>query len=72
MNEPLPYVTLKQAAAALGVTADSLRHAAQDRRWGIASDNALAGRLGIKKLPGGRDWLIPRERLEAELARRHR
>jgi hypothetical protein len=69
-SRDLPYVTLIEAADALGITADRLRHAANDRRDGIASNNALAGRLGIFRLAGGRDWMIPREALLAEIARR--
>jgi hypothetical protein len=63
----LPIVTLIEAADALGVTADSLRQAA-NRRLGDASGHALAARLGVARI--GRDWLIPRDRLLAELERR--
>jgi len=70
MTSSFPYLTLIEAAAALGVTPGRLRWAANHRRNGDASEAALAGRLEIQKLPGGRDWLVPRPALEAELARR--
>lgn len=63
----LPYVTLIEAAEAMGITTSRLRHSMVD---GPDEGYALARRLGMFKLAGGRDWLIPRERLLAELARR--
>jgi hypothetical protein len=65
---PLQVVTLREAAAALGITAQTLKQSANNRRNGFASDRALAGRLGIVK--PGRDWLVPRSNLERELERR--
>jgi hypothetical protein len=65
----IPYVTLIEAAEAMGVTTARLRHSMVD---GPDEGGALARRLGMFKLAGGRDWLIPRERLLAELDRRAR
>lgn len=65
---PLEFVTLIEAAEALGVTPASLRQAANRRRDGDASEAALAARIGIQKL--GRDWYVGRDELIAELARR--
>lgn len=62
-------VTLVEATAALGLARDTLRGAARHARDGLASEeSALAGRLGMRRL--GRDWVVPRHRLDAEVARR--
>jgi len=66
---PVDLVTLAEASRALGtIKPQGLRTAAQQRRDGIASEKALAARLGMRRI--GRDWLVPRDRLEAEVARR--
>lgn len=66
---PVELVTLAEASRALGtIKPQGLRSAAQQRRDGLASETALAGRLGMRRI--GRDWLIPRDRLEAEVVRR--
>lgn len=63
------WVTLAEASRALKtISPQGLRTAAQHRRDGSASETALAARLGMRRF--GRDWLIPRDRLEAEVARR--
>jgi hypothetical protein len=65
----IEWVTLTEASAALRtITPNGLRTAAQNRRDGSASERALAARLGMRRI--GRDWLIPRHRLDAEVARR--
>lgn len=66
---PADWVTLAEASAALKTTTpNGLRAAARARRDGLASERALAARLGMRRV--GRDWLIPRDRLDAEVARR--
>ena len=66
---PPDLVTLAEASRALRtISANGLRSAARHQRDGLASATALAGRLGMRRV--GRDWLIPRDRLEAEVARR--
>lgn len=66
---PREWVTLTEASRALKtIKPQGLRTAAQQRRDGSASETALAARLGMRRF--GRDWLIPRDRLEAEVARR--
>jgi hypothetical protein len=66
----LPFVTLKEAAAALGVKPDTLRHACQDDHGRAGEMAALARRLKAQK--PGRDWIVDRDALEAEVARRAR
>lgn len=66
---PVEWVTLTEASRALKtIKPQGLRTAAQNRRDGSASETALAARLGMRRF--GRDWLIPRDRLDAEVARR--
>lgn len=66
---PADMVTLAEASRALKtISANSLRTAARNQRDGLASETALAGRLGMVRI--GRDWFIPRHRLLAEVARR--
>lgn len=68
-DEELTWVTLEEAARALKtISAQGLRTAAANRRNGAASERALAARLGMRRV--GRDWLIPRARLDAEVRRR--
>ena len=63
------WVTLAEASRELRtISANGLRTAARNRRDGLASERALAARLGMRRV--GRDWLIPRHRLAAEVARR--
>ena len=67
----IEWVTLAEASRELRtIPANGLRTAARNRRDGLASERALAARLGMRRI--GRDWLIPRAALEAEVARRRR
>ena len=60
------WVTLAEASRELRtISPNGLRTAAQNRRNGTASDRALAARLGMRRF--GRDWLVPREALDAEV-----
>jgi hypothetical protein len=65
---PAYLVTLTEASRALGVEAVTLRGAANQLRNGAVSEDGLAGRLAIRRV--GRDWLVPLDRLEAEVTRR--
>jgi len=56
-----PVVGLREAAAVLFVDPDTLRYCAYN-------GTALARRLGVFKV--GRDWLVERELLQLEVARR--
>jgi hypothetical protein len=68
LETPLPVMTLKDAAALLGIKPDTLRHAAQDDHGRRGEMAAIAKRLNARK--PGRDWIVDRDAVEAELRRR--
>lgn len=67
MSEP-EIVTLKTAAAQLGITASMLRHECQYDHGREGRQGALARRLNARRI--GRDWYVDRDALQAEIDRR--
>jgi len=61
------WLTLTEAAAELGVTAQRIRQSKHDAWW-YEKANVLGSRLRMYK--PGRDWLVSRSSLDAEIARR--
>lgn len=67
IRDPRPWLTLREAAARLGVKPSTLRQQAQDEWNGSPGPSARARRLGVVKL--GRDWFVDRVAVEREVAR---
>ena len=65
IRDERPLLTLREAAARLGVKASTLRQQAQDEWNGRPGPTARARRLGVTKL--GRDWFVDRVAVEREV-----